>query len=295
MPFKELLVISGKGGTGKTSLAAALIELELERASAPVVACDADVDAANLALLIDVEDGAGREFTGGSTAVIEPSRCTGCGACLEACRFSALERIDNRVRVIETACEGCGVCRLVCPADAVELAPETAGIWWVGRGEDLTLVHAELGVAQDNSGKLVARVRREARQLADDHEAELLIVDGPPGIGCPVHAALTGVDLALVVTEPSPAGLHDLERALETTEHFERPAAVVINKCDLAPAVSERIAELCERRKAPLVARLPFDRRVPGELARGRSPLAVPRFRELVDGLLTRLHSLLWD
>ena len=166
MPFKELLVISGKGGTGKTSLAAALIERERTLSSRAPAACDADVDAANLALLVSVDDDEGHEFTGGSGAVIDFERCTGCGACVEACRFGAVELIMGKARVRSTACEGCGVCAHICPVDAVELIPETAGVWWIGRSDGLIMVHAELGVAQDNSGKLVSEVRRVARELA---------------------------------------------------------------------------------------------------------------------------------
>lgn len=280
MPVKELVVISGKGGTGKTSLAASLVELA--RAEHPVVAVDADVDASNLALILDAEPGVPHDFVGGELAFVDPEPCTGCGVCVEACRFAAMALVDGKALVDPLACEGCRVCRAVCPAGAVTLRPSVAGTWRVDAGEGFHLIHAELGIARDNSGKLVSRVRREAREVAERSGAGLIITDGPPGIGCPVHAAITGTDLALVVTEPSPSGMHDLGRALDTCAHFDRPAVVVVNKADLAPALAEETAELCRGRGVPLLGRLPFDRRVPGLLARGLSLVHLDVFRGLI-------------
>ena len=277
MLVKELVVISGKGGTGKTSLAASLVELA--RSEYPVVAVDADVDASNLALILDAEPGEPNDFVGGELACVAPEPCTGCGACVEACRFAAIVLSDGKALVDPLACEGCRVCRAVCPAGAVTLRHSVTGSWRVDVGEGFHLIHAELGIARDNSGKLVSRVRREARELAERTGSGLIIVDGPPGIGCPVHAALTGTDLALVVTEPSPSGMHDLERALDTCSHFDRSAVVVVNKVDLAPALVEETADLCRRRGAPFLGRLPFDRRVPGLLARGLSLVHLDAFR----------------
>jgi MinD superfamily P-loop ATPase len=289
VPAKELVIVSGKGGTGKTSLAASLVELA--RGEYPVVAVDADVDASNLALILDAAPGEPRDFVGGELAFVAPELCTGCGACIEACRFSAIAMTDGKALVDPLACEGCRVCRAVCPAGAVTLRPRVAGSWRVDAGEGFHLIHAELGIARDNSGKLVSRVRREAREVAERTGSGLIIVDGPPGIGCPVHAAITGTDLALVVTEPSPSGMHDLERALDTCDHFDRPAVVVVNKADLAPALTEETADLCRRRGTPLLGRLPFDRRVPGCLARGLPLVHLDVFREPLVELWGRLYE----
>ncbi|OGD78789.1 MAG: hypothetical protein A2Y64_07850 [Candidatus Coatesbacteria bacterium RBG_13_66_14] len=287
MPVKELVVISGKGGTGKTSLAASLVELARE--DGPVVAVDADVDASNLALILDAEPGEVNDFVGGELAFVTPELCTGCGECVAACRFAAVSMTDGKALVDPLACEGCRVCRAVCPAGAVTMRHSVTGSWRVDEGEGFHLIHAELGIARDNSGKLVSRVRREARDVAERTGAKLIIIDGPPGIGCPVHAAITGTDLALIVTEPSPSGMHDLERALDTCAHFDRPAVVVVNKADLAPALTEETADLCRRRGAFLLGLLPFDRRVPGLLARGLSLVHLDTFR----GLLVELWETL--
>jgi MinD superfamily P-loop ATPase len=289
VPAKELVILSGKGGTGKTSLAASLVELARE--DGPVVAVDADVDAANLALVLRAAPGEPHDFTGGELASVAPERCTGCGICADTCRFSAVAVTDGKARVDPLACEGCRVCRAVCPTGAVTMRPCVAGSWRVDAGEGFRLIHAELGVARDNSGKLVARVRREAREVAERTDSRLIIVDGPPGIGCPVHAAVTGSDLALVVTEPSPSGLHDLERALDTCAHFDRPAVVVVNKADLAPALTKQTADFCRGRGIPLLGRLPFDPRVPDGLARGLPLVHVEGLRGPVVELWGRLRE----
>jgi len=291
VPAKELVVVSGKGGTGKTSLAASLVELA--RKDGPVAAVDADVDASNLALILPAVPGEPRDFTGGETAVIDPALCSGCASCVEACRFAAVALAEGKARVDPLSCEGCRVCRAVCPEGAVELKPLVTGSWRVDEGDGFSLIHAELGLGRDNSGKLVSRVRREGLAVAERTGSRLVIIDGPPGIGCPVHAALTGTDLALVVTEPSPSGLHDLARALDTCAHFDLPAAVVVNKADLAPALVGETADLCRRRGHTYLGSLPFERRVPGCLARGLNLVHLQGFRETIAGLWERLRRLL--
>ena len=289
MPVEEWVVISGKGGTGKTSLVASLVELARE--DGPVVAVDADVDAANLALVLDAAPGEAHDFVGGELAEVDGDLCDGCGICVEACRFSAIALTDGGAVVDPTTCEGCRVCGAVCPVGAVTMRPRVTGSWRVDTGDGYSLLHAELGLARDNSGKLVTTVRREARALAERNGARLIITDGPPGIGCPVHAAITGADRVLVVTEPSPSGLHDLERALETCAHFNRPAAVVVNKADLAPAATEEIGELCRRRGTPLLGSLPFDRRVSAFVSRGLPFVRMPGFGDEVRRLWGRLRE----
>lgn len=293
MPFKELLVVSGKGGTGKTTLAGALVEI-YRRSNHGVIAVDADVDAANLALILNTESvDDENEFIGGERAFVDEQRCTGCGECLKHCRFEALISVNGVVEVDELACVGCRVCRQVCPAGAVEMRPNIAGRWFCAVGDGYELVHAELGIAQSNSGKLVARVRREARRRAEEADTPLIVIDGPPGIGCPVHAAMAGVDLVLAVTEPSPSGLHDLQRLLETARHFSRPIAVILNKAGLGYGGGRELEALLEEHQAPLLARLPFDRAVPAALARGEGLSAVPGFVERVAALRLAVDELL--
>jgi MinD superfamily P-loop ATPase len=269
---KQLVVISGKGGTGKTSILASLAYLSAWES--PVVTADCDVDAANLALLLPGEEIRTEAFWSGRRARIDADSCIFCGLCAERCRAAAI-RIGDSAVVDPLACEGCGVCALVCPVEAVSFVDNQAGVWMERRTSSGPLVHAALGIAQDNSGKLVAQVRQEARAVAEREGIELILVDGPPGIGCPVHASLTGCDLALVVTEPTPSGEHDLQRVLALLDHFALPAAVLINKHDLSPEFTARIEALAGRAGAEVVGKLPFSAEVPRALARGELPLAV--------------------
>jgi len=256
---REVVVISGKGGTGKTSLTACFCAL-----ARPQVTADCDVDAANLHLILQPVIRERGAFSGGLGARIDPERCTRCGECESACRFEAIHRVpadDGEIfQVDDTACEGCGVCRLVCPADAVKMDPVTNGEWYLSDTRMGPLSHARLGVAGENSGKLVTLVREKGRELLDPPEGRRqLLMDGAPGIGCPVIASLTGADFAVVVTEPTVSGVHDLERILGLTGHFGIPAGVVINKADLNPAQSERIHRIAGRREVKILGEIPYD------------------------------------
>jgi MinD superfamily P-loop ATPase len=283
-------VFSGKGGTGKTTLAACFAHL-----AGRVVAADCDVDAANLQLLMPGEDERREPFLAGQRARIEPAACVGCGACARACRFQAVRPTPEGWRIDPLACEGCGACRLVCPMPgALRFQPNRAGYWMLRVLGQRVLVHAALGVAQDNSGKLVARVREEAARQAEQRGIPLVIVDGPPGIGCPVHAAMGGVDRCLAVTEPTPSGLHDLERLLKLATHFEVPCCVAVNKWDLAPSVTREIEQRCADGGVPVAGRLPFDPAVPRMQAQARLPLSAPARPETVEAihqLWSRLRS----
>jgi MinD superfamily P-loop ATPase len=276
--MKELVVVSGKGGTGKTSVAAAFTQL----AAAPVVAVDADVDAANLALLLPGTDEPLRDYPAGQLARIDLERCTLCRRCVEACRFGALALAERRLIVRDPDCEGCGVCAVVCPEQAVSFVPQRAGWWTVRATPRGLLVHAGLAVGSGNSGKLVAQLRGTARELAANVGAAWVVIDGPPGIGCPVHAAITGADLLVAVTEPTPSALHDLERLLELAGRFRLPAAVVLNKADLDPAGTALVEAAVAARGAALLGRVPFDPAVPRCLAAGEGLLAVPGVRDAV-------------
>lgn len=260
--MKELVVISGKGGTGKTSVTASFVVL----ADRPVIA-DCDVDAADLHLVLSPRIIERHEFRGGHEAVIRQDDCIGCGACLADCRFDAVRKNEqaagNATFVIDpVACEGCGVCVRFCPENAIDFPERRCGEWMISETRCGPMVHARLGVAAENSGKLVSTVRREARRIAEEDHRSLVIVDGPPGIGCPVIASVTGATVVLAVTEPTVSGEHDLERVLALTRHFGIPAAVCVNKWDLNPEMTERIEDKARRVGARVVGRIRYDRAV---------------------------------
>ncbi len=268
--MKQLVVLSGKGGTGKTTVTAALAHLAAE-GSPPVraVLVDADVDAANLELVLGAEIRETNNFMGGQLAVIDPDVCGGCGLCAEVCRFNAVREINGQFDVDLIACEGCAVCFYQCPADAIRMVPQLAGRWFRSQSRYGPLFHAALRPAQENSGKLVAMVKQRARRLAVSEGYELVLVDGPPGIGCPVIAAVSGADLALVVTEPTAAGIHDLRRALATTAHFGVRSLVCINKADLHLEGTAKIMAFCEEHRSEVVGRIPFDTAVTRAMVEG--------------------------
>jgi len=254
---KELVVISGKGGTGKTSLAASFAVL----ADRPVIA-DCDVDAADLHLVLSPRVKERHEFRSGHNAVIRQDDCTGCGDCLAHCRFGAVVQYPATYTVDPFACEGCGVCVRFCPTQAIDFPERLSGEWMVSETRCGPMVHARLGVAAENSGKLVSIVRREARRIAEAENHPLVIVDGPPGIGCPVIASVTGATLVLAVTEPTVSGEHDLERVLSLTRHFDIPAAVCVNKWDLNAEMTERIEDRTRKAGARIAGRIRYDRAV---------------------------------
>jgi len=283
--MKELVVVSGKGGTGKTSIVAALARL-VDGA----VFADCDVDAANLSLLLGGEPRWQANFVGGKEARIRTRRCSGCGACEDVCRFGAISFDVPRgnghpevPRIDPTACEGCGACRYACPSRAIVLQPVVSGLWSISNTPRGSLVHAELGPGEESSGKLVTLVRREARRLAEVEERDLILVDGPPGVGCPAIAAMTGAHLVLAVTEPTPSGLHDLRRVLDLAAHFEVPAAIFVNKWDLNPELAARVTAEAESRGAEVLGRLRYDERVTHGLVRGETILDGPE--DLAAGL----------
>ena len=276
--MKQVAIVSGKGGTGKTTVVASLGCL-----AAPLVMADCDVDAANLALLLPGEDEPWEAFFAGQRATVDPEKCEGCGVCEAECRFGAIGLGEIETATVDTvSCEGCGVCSTVCPTGAVSMHSNRAGaltsreIVLVDRSQAGILVHARLGIAQENSGKLVAEVRAQARKKAAEEGLDLVLIDGPPGIGCPVHAAVTGADLLVAVTEPTPSGVHDLERLLELAQAFGLQTAVIINKSSLSRKYVREVEYLAQRSDAPLLGRLPFDPAIPRLLAAGRTPLALP-------------------
>lgn len=250
----EILIISGKGGTGKTSITAAFSHLAGEH-----VVCDLDVDAPDLHLLLQPAIEQTHEFWSGNIARIEEDVCTQCGQCAQLCRFDAIDVQNGHFSVNELKCEGCNVCVTLCPAQAITFEPNHCGNWFMSHTRFGPMVHAQLFPAEENSGRLVAELRKKARELADSSGLELILSDGPPGIGCPVISALSGTDIAVIVTEPTPSGIHDLERTVELCRHFSIATAVIINKRNLAPAISDAIGEYCRKVRIPVVACLPHD------------------------------------
>ncbi len=259
--MKQIVVISGKGGTGKTVLTASFASLAGNK-----VMADCDVDAADLHLLLKPEIKERYEFRSGVTARIDKDICQECGECISVCRFEA---ISEDFTVDPVSCEGCTVCSHVCPEGAIVMEENVSGEWYVSETKYGALVHAKLGIAEENSGKLVAKVRQIAKEIAEREKRDYVIIDGPPGIGCPVIAALTGVDLALIVTEPTLSGMHDMERVAQVSKHFGIPTKVVINKYDLNPKNSETLKQICEQADIEVVALLPFSRQVSESIVQG--------------------------
>ncbi len=273
--MKQLVILSGKGGTGKTSLAAAFAFLA-HAGPCPVkaVLADADVDAANLGLVLHPDPIATHDFIGGSVAVIDPLRCQGCGICKQVCRFDAILSTHNGYQVDPIACDGCAACVYQCPEEAICMEPQHAGQWFHSESRYGSLFHANLRPAQENSGKLVTLVKQQARLDALDGNYPLLIVDGPPGIGCPVISAISGADLALIVTEPSAAGIHDMQRILETAAHFRIPTLVCLNKADIYPTGAAEIELFCQEKGIKLTDKIPFDKTVTQAMLNGESVCA---------------------
>lgn len=261
--MKTIVVLSGKGGTGKTVLVGSFAALAKNK-----VMVDCDVDAADLHLLLHPEIRERHEFRSGQTAVIDQTLCKKCGKCSAVCRFGAIR--DDFV-VEDFSCEGCGLCRRVCPHAAIRMEENLAGEWFVSDTKYGPFVHAKLGIAEENSGKLVAKIRQIAKEIAEKQTHDYVIIDGPPGIGCPVIASLSGADCALIVTEPTLSGLHDAQRVMEVARHFNIPVKLVVNKYDLNPAMTEKIEAFCREQGVPVLGKIAFDKNVVEALVRGKT------------------------
>jgi len=258
---KEIVVISGKGGTGKTSIVASFAAL-----AKSAVLADCDVDAADLYLLLEPDVKQTHDFSGGKLASVITDKCIGCGRCEEVCNFDAAvfngpaNDVVGRTYTIDSiACEGCGVCLHYCPVDAIEFKDAINGQWFISDTRFGPMVHARLGIAEENSGKLVSLIRKQAKQIATQQNRGLIIVDGSPGIGCPVIASISGADLVLVVTEPTTCGQHDLDRVVELTEHFKISTAVCINKYDINPEIAEVIEKRAGEKGLKVVGKIAYD------------------------------------
>ncbi len=290
MPAKQLVVISGKGGTGKTSLVACFAVL-----SRSAIFADCDVDASNLHLILKPKVIKSEEFFSGYKAEIDQEKCQPCGLCKRLCRFSAvLERLDANgqpieYKIDEIACDGCGVCAEFCPNQAITMFEQRAGEWYISETRAGILVHARLGVGEENSGKLVSVVRKNAQELAEEQGEKLILIDGPPGIGCPVIASITGTDYALLVAEPSLSGLHDLERISKLCQHFSIPMGVIINKYDLSQELSAQIEEFSQKNQIELLAKIPYHPSFSRAMVLGKSLV------EYESNSITQLIKEIWE
>ena len=263
----EITILSGKGGAGKTSVAAALASVAKN-----VVFCDNDVDAADLHLIFNPEIKETYDFDSGTVALIDPEICTNCGLCEEHCRFDAIHpNASEQLEVNPIQCEGCRLCERICPVNAIESVHNFNNHWYVSETRFGTLVHAKMGPGEENSGKLVTEVRRKAKEIATKRKADFMINDGPPGIGCSAIASLTGTDAVLLIIEPTLSGLHDAKRLVELVNSFHIPVFAVINKFDINKEITQKVADYLLENKIPLIGSLPFTTKMVESMVHGKT------------------------
>ncbi len=283
--MKEIVVISGKGGTGKTSITAAFAML----AGTNAVISDCDVDAADMHLLLQPDFARSEDFYSGFKAEINQELCTKCGKCKQVCRFDAVHEIDNLYSIINLDCEGCGYCAEICPAKAIQMVEQNVGKWYISKIKTGTqMVHAKLGIGADNSGKLVAKVKKEAKNIAQESSKDFILVDGSPGIGCPVVSSLSGADYVIIVTEPTLPGFHDMKRVFELIQNFHLSAGCIINKHDVNTEISEKIIEFCTTNKIDIISKLPYDETFTAAMTQGKTIL------EFDDGEVKKILEHSW-
>jgi MinD superfamily P-loop ATPase len=262
----EIAVISGKGGTGKSSISAAFATLKEE-----VILADCDVDAANLYLLFDPSVEEEKVYIAGHKAVIDYTKCTNCELCKDYCKFNAISLKNDKIFISEISCDGCFLCSRICPENAIEMVPNDKSRMYSGSFRNGKMVYGRLSPGEENSGKLVNMVRDKAQQILKDTGIDTIILDGPPGIGCPVISTITGVDKVVIVTEPTISGLHDMQRALEIVKKFAIIPSVIINKADLNTSMTDQIKKWCEESGVKVIGELPFDAKVVEAMIRGKS------------------------
>ncbi len=265
--MKEIVVISGKGGTGKTSITSSFATLAKN-----AVLADCDVDAADLHLIMDPAIKSRNDFISGHEAIVRSEDCLGCGVCHNQCKFDAIiESEDGKFSIDPASCEGCGVCVEFCPASAIDFPDRNCGEWFEAETRFGSMIHAKLGIAAENSGKLVSMVRQEAKRVAEEQNAQLILVDGPPGTGCPVIASITGADAVVAVTEPTLSGLHDLERIIALTRHFDVPTYVCVNKWDINPENTQTIENYASDNGVQFLGKVPYSKEITKAQIAGKS------------------------
>lgn len=262
----EIAVISGKGGTGKSSISSAFVSVAK---SAVVVDCD--VDASNLYLLFSPLCKEEEVFVSGSHAVVNNDKCTNCNTCIDLCRFDAISKVDGKIRISESACDGCYLCSRVCPVQAIKMIPADKSRMYAGTFRYGDMVYGRLAPGEENSGKMVNLLREKAKRYVEDYGYDTIILDGPPGIGCPVISTITGVDKVVVVTEPTLSGFLDMKRVIEVVCRFSVQISVIVNKYDLNPDICEQIDKWCEEMEIPVVAHLPFDVQIVEAMIAGKT------------------------
>ena len=262
----EVAVISGKGGTGKSCITASLASMAKN-----ILLADCDVDAANQYLLFQPEIKSEEVFVSGQKAIIDYSVCNDCNICIDYCEFDAIGRNNDRVEISEISCDGCRLCMRICPVGAIRMIDNDKSRLYSGSFRYGDMVYGRLAPGEENSGRLVSVVREKAKQVAKENSRDLILYDGPPGIGCPVISTITGIDKAVIVTEASLSGMHDIERILETVEHFGIKSVVVINKFDLNNDIAEKITEFCKSKNIEVIAKLPYDTLVTKAMVSGKS------------------------
>ncbi|SHF01264.1 MinD superfamily P-loop ATPase, contains an inserted ferredoxin domain [Mariniphaga anaerophila] len=286
--MKEITILSGKGGAGKTSVTAAIASLVNN-----AVFCDNDVDAADLHLVFNPKIKEEHDFSSGKKAVIDAKKCSACGLCIEKCRFDAIHVNDEGIPEINHfQCEGCRLCERICPEQAITSVQYNNNKWFVSDTRFGLLVHARMKAGEENSGRLVTEIRGKARQIAEESAADFVINDGPPGIGCPVIASVTGTDKVLLVTEPSLSGLHDAGRLLKLVESFRIPVFAVINKYDINPEITAQTARFFEEKAIPLIGKIPFDTRLVDAMVAGKSVVEFAPGTELATEFVTICEKL---
>lgn len=264
--MQEITILSGKGGTGKTSITAAIASIVKN-----AVFCDNDVDAADLHLILQPQIKEKHAFSSGKEAIIDTELCTACGICEDYCRFDAIQYIDETYIIKSFQCEGCRLCERVCPYDAIKTIEKKNNFWFVSNTRFGTLIHAHMGPGEENSGRLVTQVRNKAKEIAQQSHANYIINDGPPGIGCSAIASITGTDKTLLVIEPSISSLHDALRIIELINNFNTPIYALINKYDINTKISDQIEDKLKEKKIPLLGKIPFDKQMVKAMIEGKS------------------------
>lgn len=272
---KQIVIISGKGGTGKTVISAAFAAIAKNK-----VIVDADVDAADLFLLLNPTRKETHDFSGGYKAVIEQDKCCQCGMCYNNCHFGAINKNPNDFIIDEILCEGCSLCARICPNNAIKMQPADSGEWYISETKYGIFVHAKLGIAEENSGKLVSLIKHKATEIATRNACAWIIIDGPPGIGCPAIAALGNSDCAVIVTEPTLSGLHDAKRVVELTQHFNIPAKFIINKYDLNQNMAKEIEDFCLIKKIEVIGKIAFEPAIVQSIIDAKTVMDCEKFKD---------------